>query len=386
MRILFLLSLTWISTSGPVAAAEPLALRDGDRVVLIGGTLIEREQRYGFWETVLTLRHPDKNVTFRNLGWSGDTVWGEARAGFDTPREGFKRLVEQTLTLKPTVIVIGYGTNEAFAGEAGLPRFKEGLAALIDALVPAKARIVLLAPRLQDKLGEPLPDPSAYNTNLLRYRDVMGETARKRGLVCVELDQLLNHAILADMPAYGLSDNGIHLNEYGYWFTSLAWTAGIPWDHLRAAILLNGAKKPRRFTLPILPLLSPSYRNRSLAPEVRALGLQQGKYTLLIDGKPTITADANEWRAGKLVLTGPDLDQTEKLRAAIIEKNRLFFHRYRPQNETYLFGFRKHEQGKNATEVAEFDALVARAEAEIAKLRVPVARTYELVPERKEKP
>jgi hypothetical protein len=62
-------------------------------------------------------------------------------------------------------------------------------------------------------------------------------------------------------------------------------------------------------------------------------------------------------------------DEWEQLRKAIVEKNRLFFYRWRPQNETYLFGFRKHEQGKNAKEVAEFDPLIAEKEKEIAKLR-----------------
>jgi hypothetical protein len=59
----------------------------------------------------------------------------------------------------------------------------------------------------------------------------------------------------------------------------------------------------------------------------------------------------------------------EPLRKAVIAKNELFFYRWRPQNETYLFGFRKHEQGKNAKEVAEFDPLVSKAEEEIAKIR-----------------
>jgi hypothetical protein len=45
------------------------------------------------------------------------------------------------------------------------------------------------------------------------------------------------------------------------------------------------------------------------------------------------------------------------------------FNRYRPQNETYLFGFRKHEQGQNAREVPLFDNLVLEAEKRIAELR-----------------
>ena len=62
-------------------------------------------------------------------------------------------------------------------------------------------------------------------------------------------------------------------------------------------------------------------------------------------------------------------EDIEPLRQAIIAKNQLFFYRWRPENETYLFGFRKHEQGRNAKEVAEFDPLVARAEEEIEKIR-----------------
>ena len=55
----------------------------------------------------------------------------------------------------------------------------------------------------------------------------------------------------------------------------------------------------------------------------------------------------------------------EKTRKEIFAKNQLFFHRYRPQNETYLRGFRKHEQGQNAKEIIEFDALIAKAELRI---------------------
>jgi len=69
-----------------------------------------------------------------------------------------------------------------------------------------------------------------------------------------------------------------------------------------------------------------------------------------------------------LAAEGGYSETMEPLRQAIRKKNELYFYRWRPQNETYLFGFRKHEQGKNAKEVAEFDPLVAAAEAEIDKL------------------
>ena len=55
----------------------------------------------------------------------------------------------------------------------------------------------------------------------------------------------------------------------------------------------------------------------------------------------------------------------EALRKRIVDKNQLFFHRYRPQNETYLLLFRKHEQGNNAVEIGQFDPLIDAADRAI---------------------
>ena len=106
--------------------------------------------------------------------------------------------------------------------------------------------------------------------------------------------------------------------------------------------------------------------------------LAGGKYTLHVDGQAVATATAAEWSAGVTLRSGPEFEQAEKLRQAIVEKNQMYFHRWRPENETYLFGFRKGEQGQNAKEIPEFDPLIEKKEAEIAKLRVPVRHTYEL--------
>jgi hypothetical protein len=53
------------------------------------------------------------------------------------------------------------------------------------------------------------------------------------------------------------------------------------------------------------------------------------------------------------------------LKRLINQKNQLFFHRYRPQNETYLYLFRKHEQGNNAVEIPQFDPLIKQADEAI---------------------
>jgi hypothetical protein len=89
-------------------------------------------------------------------------------------------------------------------------------------------------------------------------------------------------------------------------------------------------------------------------------------------------AAAEAWSGGVAIAEGPDFQQAERLRQLILAKNQLYFHRWRPQNETYLFGFRKHEQGQNAVEIPQFDPLVEAKEKEIHALAAPVARRYEI--------
>lgn len=254
-------------------------------MVLLGSTLIEREQKSGYWEYALTAKNADVSVTFRNLGWSGDTVWGESRNGFDESPKGFERLVSLTKELKPTVIVVCYGQVESFAGPSGVAKFADGLGKLLDALAPIKARIVLMTPTPFEDTP-PMADATAKNACLRLYVDAVRETADRRKLECVDL-----FGRMGKLPSHGsLTGNGAHLTPDGY----------------------------------------------------------------------RLTAE---------LFAGPQSSVSEPLRAAIVAKNELFFHRWRPQNETYLFGFRKHEQGKNAAEVAAFDPLVADAEKRIQELK-----------------
>jgi lysophospholipase L1-like esterase len=356
------------------AARADLKLTDGDRVVLLGSTLIEREQRSGWWELALTTRFAGKKITFRDLGWSGDTVFGESHVGFAYTRTGsanvaggFKHLIEHTLHLKPTVLIIGYGANESFEGEKGLAKFVKGLNTLLDALATAKAKVVLLSPVRQGTMKPPLPSPEKHNRDLRLYADAIRDVAKKRGATFVDLYELLGDPARVK----GATENGIHLTAQGYRWSAplLERGLGLPARSLR--LVLKAGTLPARMTAATLP------------PEPRTLvvsDLPAGKHTLLIDGKPTATADAKEWARGVSLQRDPDFDQADRLRMIIVARNELYFHRWRPQNETYLFGFRKYEQGKNAVEVPKFDPLVAAKEKEIAALSKPVAHLYEIKP------
>src|SRR6185295_17974375 len=144
-----------LSLLGLQSAKKPFELVDGDRVVFIGNSFFERDLRYNHLETALAARWPARNVTFRNLGWDGDTVWGDARAEFGSAQDGFNSLAKHVADLKPTVLFVAYGMSESYAGAGGVEPFVVQLDKMLDMLSRTQARIVLLSPIRHEDLGRP---------------------------------------------------------------------------------------------------------------------------------------------------------------------------------------------------------------------------------------
>ncbi len=404
MRYAVLLGLAMsLAPSVRVQAADPprLKLKDGDRVVYLGNTFAEQDGSHGYLETLLTIRNPDVNFTFRNLGWSGDTVWGDARARFGTRADGFQHLKEHVLALQPTVLLVAYGMNESFAGKGGVAEFESGLNILLDTLAETKARVVLISPLRHEKLAPPLPDPARHNADLDLYRDAMAKVAGSRGAAFLDGSSLVDNGPESTLR---LTLDGLHPTPRGYALLSMSIAEGLDPETIKDRLLAldedrqlveTGDWTVARFQPTDAEMTFEATGNRlpdGLARTREGAGLggwslildgfRPGLYKLKIDGKPVNVGQMG--RRGRLTLrmsSGPESEQVEALRKLINKKNELYFHRWRPQNETYLFGFRKHEQGNNAVEIPQFDPLIAELEAEIHKLKKPVKHTYELVRE-----
>jgi mono/diheme cytochrome c family protein/lysophospholipase L1-like esterase len=190
-------------------ASAQLPLQKDDTVCLIGNALADRMQHDGWVETILQSQLAGKNITFRNLAVSGDTVTSR-------PRSKGVPTVEDILThTKADVVFAFFGYNESFGGPAKLPSFKTDLAAMIDKYRAAKfngksaPRLVLFSPIAHENLRDPhLTDGSENNANLALYAEAMKQVAAEKGVAFVDLFST-TQALYAKAKA-PLTLNGIH--------------------------------------------------------------------------------------------------------------------------------------------------------------------------------
>jgi lysophospholipase L1-like esterase len=373
-----------------------LALKNGDRVVFLGNSLFENDLQYGYLELALTTRWPTCDVTFRNIGWTGDTVFGEARSYISSP-SAYDLLIEQLSKTQPTIVFIAYGAIEALEGEAGLSRFSQGLNQLLHKIDQLGAKAILLSPIPMLSAGSP-EDLGNRNAMLELYAAAIAQTASERGKQFIDIF----NPLLERNKSVKLSDNGLHLNENGYYYLASTIEKGLGLAPRNESAIINVSKHAVeargsakildagknngniKFTIDeaYLPLPLPE-EGAGTADNGRVLkvtGLKRGFYTLTTDNSEVITASAKDWKDGVEIRRGASYSQASQLREKIIKKNELFFHQYRPLNRTYIVGFRSHEQGGHAKGLEELSLIITWLEGQIALNRMPKPKVYQLTP------
>jgi putative heme-binding domain-containing protein len=245
------LSAVGISDLRVSADAPPanLTLNKGDHICIVGGTMAERMQHFGWLEARLHSRFPQHELVFRNLAYSGDEIDGWENANHRmrsmsfgsqdewlsgsspcpqptklSPRDAGK-VRENRFELTNTradVIFAFYGYNESWAGEAGLPKFKENVDAFIKHTLAQKyngksaPRLVLFSPIAQEFINDAnLPgktEVAASNARLKMYSAAMREVAKANGVQFVDI---FESTAGEREPGKSLTINGIHQNELG---------------------------------------------------------------------------------------------------------------------------------------------------------------------------
>lgn len=390
------------------ARAQQLELQPKDRIAIIGNAFADNMRRYGYLETILRSKYPEYDLIFRNMGWSGDTVTLQPRPlNFGTTEDHLKK---QAID----VVIACFGMVESFDGVSALDRFEAEFRAYMQRLKSTSfngrtpPRVLVVSPIYHEDLGRPLPDPAEHNAALERYTEVMARVAKELGLPFVDL-----YSPTKRLNTHGerthLTENGIHPTEFGYWYLCQLIASemsrggqGVVLDvdvrekranvrglEVESVAESRGAIEirlgPMQLMVPPPPAdRLPDVRELSSGlPVVRVRGLKPGKYVLR-SGEATIAvADAREWEKGVRVTRLPAQLQAERLRAAVIQKNEYWFHRWRPHNTEYIFGRRRKPFGVVSfpPEMEAWDRLIAEQEQELVRLSQPIGPTkLELVP------
>jgi len=247
----------------------------GERIVLIGNGLAERDVYYSRIETELTLRYPDQQLIFRNLGHVGDTPgfrphpsrvsqWAFPGAEKFHPDKdvhhgkGFFPTPDQWLThLKADTIVAFFGYNESFDGPSKVANFEAELDAWVQHTLSkayngqAAPRLVLVSPIAYENQSEArdLPDGHKENANLILYSGAIENVAKKHGLTFIDLFSPTNELYTkSDRP---MTTGGFVPNEDGYKVVSELLATGIYGHQSRVSKadpeLVNAAVKQKDY-------------------------------------------------------------------------------------------------------------------------------------------
>lgn len=419
-----------------LAARAPAAdffIHDGDRVVFLGDSITEQRLYTTYIEAYTLARYPAWKLDFRNAGWGGDTSWLRQRshpdeatlfAAAESPQQAMvedavKRGLERdVLPLRPTVVTIDFGMNDH-----SYQPFREDIfrayvrsqAQLAKVLEGAGARVAFLTPQpIEEK--RPDPDQDARNQSLRRFSDGLKEVAAREGALFVDefapYMELMLRERAANPAAFIGGGDAVHPGPAGH--TLMAWAIlkglGAPAAVSRAEIAaptgtvasaehcaisnvkvadsgLSFDRLDEALPMPIDARAEPALK---LAPvlddlsryELRVTGLAPGNYEVNIDGESVARVSQDKLAEGLNLsdLTGPVTRQCRAILDLVIQKNDVFFRRWRDVQLFNLPTWAKNPasaDGRTA-ELAKLDRQIAEFESQIDEARKPVLRHFEI--------
>src|SRR6266403_78971 len=127
LRIRFFVFLTVVLGVTASVIAGDFQIKDGDRVVFLGDSITEQRLYTSYIESYALARYPLWKLSFRNVGWGGDTSWLRQRSHpdekqlFAADESSQQRMVQDSVTrglqrdvlpLEPTFVTVKFGMND----------------------------------------------------------------------------------------------------------------------------------------------------------------------------------------------------------------------------------------------------------------------------------
>ncbi len=423
----FLRPLVWAATclAALGSFAADFAIRDGDRVVFLGDSITEQRLYTTYIEAYALTRHPEWKLTFRNVGWGGDTSWLRQRAHPDEGRlfaaDGaeLQAMVEKSvgtglgrdvLPLQPTLVTVKFGMNDhsyqAFRPDI-FRAYSRSQSEIAKVLQAAGARVAFLTPQpIEDRRPDPDKDPK--NQSLRQFSDGLKGIAAASNSSFVDqfgpyMDLMLAERAKNPQAFIGGGD-AVHPGPAGQ--TLMAWavlkglgatpvvskatvqvaskSATTEFCKVDDVTIIDGGVAFDRLdeALP-MPIDSRAEAALKVAPVLEELsqyllqvvGLPDGTYDITIDGEAVTKAQASELAKGINLsnANGPATQQAREVLSMVFQKNNRFFERWRNVQLYSAPGWAAGPEieARRETELKRMDAEIAADEARIEVVRKP---------------
>ncbi|HTI70179.1 MAG TPA: SGNH/GDSL hydrolase family protein [Candidatus Limnocylindria bacterium] len=413
-----------------VAASQTLAadffIHDGDRVVFLGDSITEQRLYTTYIEAYALTRHPEWKLSFRNVGWGGDTAWLRQRSHppedklFAAKDDAQQQMVEDSvgrglardvLPLKPTVVTVKFGMND-HAYQTFRPdifaAYTRSQTEIAKVLSKNGARVAFLTPQpIEDK--RPDPDKDNRNQSLRKFSDGLKEVAEAQHSQFADqfdpyMGVMLSARTTNAMALIGGGD-AVHPGPAGH--TIMAWavmkalgaTALVSRAEIDVAAQKVSAAEACKVTnlkvdgttisfdrlddalpMPIDPKAESALK---LAPilsdldryELQITGLTAGTYQVSIDDESAGELSSSDLTVGWNLANapGPITKQAREVLRLVFEKNNIYFGRWRNVQLFTLPGWAQGPEAEKgrAAELAKLDQEVSDKEAKIEVARKP---------------
>lgn len=418
LRFVALGTLAISSLPAGLAAAD-FFFKDGDRAMILGDSITQQRMYSTLVESYVVSRFPTWEITFRNTGWSGDTMNLRTRSGID---KGFDRDIKP---LAPTAVTIDFGMNDARAGDKGAVAYADNARKLADKFSAIGTRMAFVTSSPEERYEAGEPAGSAYNTRLRLYSDELKAVTAERGLLFIDQLNPMIEVIESGRRAGVLSaatggsrliPDAVHPNWDGHMVmaTSIlkglhapAEVSSVEIDAKTGVVRAAAAKVSEVKTGDTLsfvrlddcmPWPVPSSVVQVLTIpgfdpfdelsryQLKVTGLTAASYEVAADGRKVGTYTKEELAAGVNLTNGSfaALPEVKALFDAITAKNNLFYNRWRLVQVADIPGWIDQaavEFGRTK-KLAELDAELVEADAQIAALAKPQSHAWTVTPVR----
>lgn len=365
------------------ATAEPM-LKSGDRMVFFGDSITDQRIYTRYVMDYFSTHHSGEDITFRNAGWGGDTA----------PR-ALERLQRDVLSLKPTVVSICLGMNDAEYRAFDKPtydRYIQNMKSIISELKKAGVKVVVLTPGCVDPDAN--PDKRGYNDTLERFANGIKELAGQDSLPVYDIHSLMMEVqtkAKLDDSRFTMIPDSVHPNGPGHALMAYALIKTLGGGNETSALKIDASNSEvwrkscevkdlkvaeDRITFTRTDNSLPSYFDTDVASIYKyapveqdlndyhftVVGLKPGNWKLTVKGTEvgTFTADTLEKGINLSSYPGPWKTLAEEIDKLSSEQERDYFTRWR---EISLAEVPKDAQIELQDVLKKMDKLIAKEES-----------------------